>query len=430
MKQEFAEELPKEVFERTKIQTLVLFCFAVVMIFAGFISGYVVQSSGDRVWVKLIPPTAFLYSTIAVVAGSLFLFLAKFLAKRDNKPGITICLGLALVSGLSFGYFQFQGWKQLVSGGNLVAVHILNEYGRYGEYFYFAKDGERIEHNGQDYLLNDSIMPEDEVAKLKAMAADLCDRKWSFAQAEGKIQMDNSWEPYQIVSVKKGTVNFQQSVQQSVQQWENGDVLNVSEKQNLFEFGLAVHLGMEYFKLTGTYGEDFAFILNKEELEFENKKFYYPKLVLTEDEIAGVEATAFIEGREIVVKDGKLTTTDGNPVDVSKGEFMFEYRAGKVDFPIVIKDGVWTRLRTEISDDDYGKMREDKNNTSAYFWVVTLVHFAHIIGGMIYLIVLFRLALNKRFSSDNHLKIKLGGLYWHVLGGLWLFLFFFFQYYH
>ena len=76
------------------------------------------------------------------------------------------------------------------------------------------------------------------------------------------------------------------------------------------------------------------------------------------------------------------------------------------------------------------KIEGKKNTTSSYFYVMTGIHFLHIVGGLIYLLTLFIMALNKRFAPDNNLKIRLGGIYWHVLGGIWVILFFFFQYYH
>ena len=83
--QKFKEELPEGIYEKVKVQTLTIFCFAIVMIFAGFISAYIVQSS-DKVWVKLSPPEAFLYSTICVLLTSAFLIAALISVKKGaNK---------------------------------------------------------------------------------------------------------------------------------------------------------------------------------------------------------------------------------------------------------------------------------------------------------------------------------------------------------
>lgn len=493
MKKEFRDELPKEVFEKTKVLTLVLFCFAIVMIFAGFISAYIVQSSGN-VWVRLSPPQAFVYSTVAVVVGSVLLYLSKLFARKGITGAITMSLGLALLSGIIFCYFQVRGWGQLINGGNLVSVSIINPKGQYGQKFHFEKNDQPIGFDGQNYVLEGELLPETEVAQLRQFAHDICESDYSLGKQ--KIELQQDWSPYSIVSEDGRRVRFEGTSQT----WEGDSTLSRSDQQDLFNFSLAVHLGMEYFKMTGEYGKDFAVILNKEELEFENRKFYYKELTLTDEEIKGIEAIDFEEYtytynvrdgelwhedgskidiskgswsfktkldsaettvvvyngdwtvgtepltpeqiksieasstvksvKEIIVANGALIRGNGEEVDISNGRWDFEYRAGKVDFPIVIQDGVWTRLRSEISDDDYAEISGKGNTASSYFWVVTVVHFVHILGGIIYLLVLFIMALNKRFTPSNHLKIRLGGIYWHVLGGLWLILFFFFQYYH
>lgn len=421
--QKFKEELPEGLYEKVKVQTLTIFCFAIVMIFAGFISAYIVQSS-DKVWVKLSPPEAFFYSTICVLLTSAFLIVALISIKKGANKVVTVLLAFALLSGLSFCYYQYKGWGQLISGGNLVSVHIINSIGQYDSKFHFEKEGQRIEHDGKKYVIDGEEIDAAEVIKMRQFAQDVCGNEYQLIEQE--ISLAENWEPYSIVSSDDRVVRFEGSLVS----WQNDTILNYSEKQDLFNFALAVHLKMEYFKLTGKYGSDFVLLLNKEELEFEKRRFYYKELILTEEEIKGVEGSDFDEGQEIKIKNGVLSTDDGEVIDVSQGYWDFDYRAGKVDFSIVIENGVWTRLRSEISGDDYAAIKNRGNTASSYLWVVSIVHFLHIIGGIIYLISLFILALNKQIVAYNKVKIRLANIYWHVLGGLWVFLFLFFQYYH
>lgn len=421
--QKFKEELPEGIYEKVKVQTLTIFCFAIVMIFAGFISAYIVQSS-DKVWVKLSPPEAFLYSTICVLLTSAFLIAALISVKKGANKVVTGLLVLALLSGSSFCYYQYKGWGQLISGGNLVSVHIVNSIGQYDSKFHFEKNGQRIDHDGQNYFMSGENLDQTDVTKLRQFAHDICENKYQLVNQV--MSLEESWEPFTIVSSGNSTVQFGDT---SIS-WQNDSILNYSEKQDLFNFALAVHLKMEYFKLTGTYGTDFTLLLNQEELEFDNRRFFYKELILTEEEILGVEGSDFDEGKEIKIKDGTLTAENGEIIDVSNGYWDFDYRAGKVDFSIVIENGVWTRLRSEISGDDYAAIKNRGNTASSYLWVVSIVHFLHIIGGIIYLLSLFILALNKQIVSYNKVKIRLANIYWHVLGGLWVFLFLFFQYYH
>jgi len=417
------DSVSKEVYEKTKVLTLRIFCFSVIMFFAAFVSAYVVQSSA-KVWVEITPPSAFVVSTILVLLGSVFLYVAKKMAKVGKMAVVNALLGLAFLSGIGFSVSQVNGWKQLLDGGNYMVASIVNPVGQYNSIYHFEKNGEAIDFNGENYMLNGEVLPEEEVVKLKGFAFDVCGGNYSFHGV--KMNLESDWAPYSIANKEGKPVTFNQDFQS----WETGIKLNSSEAQDLFHFALAVDYDMEYFKLTGEYGKDFVVLLNKEKLEFSKGQFFYKEIVLKQEELELIESVDFDEGKAIVIKDGKLTDTDGKNIDISKGHWDFPYTAGKVEFSIVIDDGVWTRLKSEISPDDYSAISEASNKTSSYFWLLITAHLVHIVGGLIYLLVLFIMGLNKRFTPDNHLKIRLGGIYWHVLGGLWVFLFFFFQYYH
>ena len=133
-----------------------------------------------------------------------------------------------------------------------------------------------------------------DVTKLRQFAHDICENKYQLVNQV--MSLEESWEPFTIVSSGNSTVQFGDT---SIS-WQNDSILNYSEKQDLFNFALAVHLKMEYFKLTGTYGTDFTLLLNQEELEFDNRRFFYKELILTEEEILGVEGSDFDEGKEII----------------------------------------------------------------------------------------------------------------------------------
>jgi len=68
------------------------------------------------------------------------------------------------------------------------------------------------------------------------------------------------------------------------------------------------------------------------------------------------------------------------------------------------------------------------NNSVSLFYVITALHVAHVLGGLIALLVTtIRSAANK-YKPNNYTGLKLAALYWHFLGGLWLYLFLFWNY--
>lgn len=68
------------------------------------------------------------------------------------------------------------------------------------------------------------------------------------------------------------------------------------------------------------------------------------------------------------------------------------------------------------------------NNSVSLFYAITGLHVAHVIGGLIALLVTTIRSAAKKYSPQNYTGVKLTALYWHFLGGLWLYLFLFWNY--
>jgi cytochrome c oxidase subunit 3 len=68
------------------------------------------------------------------------------------------------------------------------------------------------------------------------------------------------------------------------------------------------------------------------------------------------------------------------------------------------------------------------NVAGSFLYVLTGLHVMHLIVGVIVLIVVFSRALLGKYSITNYNGVKMCAIYWHFLGGLWLYLFFFLLY--
>ena len=68
------------------------------------------------------------------------------------------------------------------------------------------------------------------------------------------------------------------------------------------------------------------------------------------------------------------------------------------------------------------EMEDFWNTSSGYFYVLTVGHWVHLLGGLIMLTVLSIKAFMGRYSAANHTGIWQGTIYWHFLGGLWIYL--------
>jgi cytochrome c oxidase subunit III len=57
------------------------------------------------------------------------------------------------------------------------------------------------------------------------------------------------------------------------------------------------------------------------------------------------------------------------------------------------------------------------------YFAMTGLHAIHMIGGIVLLVVLTVMARRGKFSPYYHTQVELGGLYWHFVDVIWIFLF-------
>lgn len=76
------------------------------------------------------------------------------------------------------------------------------------------------------------------------------------------------------------------------------------------------------------------------------------------------------------------------------------------------------------------ELEEYKNTAGSYFHVLTRAHYAHVAGGLLVLLILLIRSAQGRYSATEHTGIWQGTLYWHFLGGLWIYLLLFLSFVH
>lgn len=63
--------------------------------------------------------------------------------------------------------------------------------------------------------------------------------------------------------------------------------------------------------------------------------------------------------------------------------------------------------------------------TTTFLYIVTVVHLAHLAGGLIALLIIIYNQFKNKYNSTQTLGIELGAMYWHFLDLLWVYLFLF-----
>lgn len=76
------------------------------------------------------------------------------------------------------------------------------------------------------------------------------------------------------------------------------------------------------------------------------------------------------------------------------------------------------------------EMDQAVNSASSYFYALTYAHFAHIIGGLVALLVIAIKAFLGRYGREDHQGLWAGTVFWHFLAGLWVYLLLFLAYVH
>lgn len=105
---------------RTARSYKLMLLFAMVsmtMMFAGLTSAFVVSKSRAD-WLKDFQlPTAFYYSTIAIIGCSATFYFAKKAIQKNNQSKTTFFLLSTLLLGILFVILQFVGFRQIVDNG-------------------------------------------------------------------------------------------------------------------------------------------------------------------------------------------------------------------------------------------------------------------------------------------------------------------------
>ena len=113
----YTEGSHEEKIYRAKKNMLWFGIISLVMSFAGLTSAYVISKERKDWLTDFEIPQSFYISFIIIMVSSISLhFAKKSIEKEDNKLGMRLLL-LTLLLGLSFVYFQFAGFSEIIANG-------------------------------------------------------------------------------------------------------------------------------------------------------------------------------------------------------------------------------------------------------------------------------------------------------------------------
>jgi cytochrome c oxidase subunit III len=167
----------------------------------------------------------------------------------------------------------------------------------------------------------------------------------------------------------------------------------------------------------------------------------------------GNKYTLYYKQQELHLMEGKLALPDGELLEFvelerlknlainirdERGDFFHRgtigedffvyYKGQELDY----KERRWYRKSDGIILDDYlqTKPLEAPDTASSYLYLITFLHLLHIIFTLFYMAKMTVYSLANKWDAHNTLSLRLGALFWHFLGALWIFLLLFLLYIH
>ena len=83
----------------------------------------------------------------------------------------------------------------------------------------------------------------------------------------------------------------------------------------------------------------------------------------------------------------------------------------------------------EIIEQGYYFTGAESSITTSYLYVLVLLHLAHLIAGVVIVLIVFYNSFREKYSKANTLGFELAVTFWHFLDILWLYLFLFVSFY-
>jgi cytochrome c oxidase subunit 3 len=119
-----------------------------------------------------------------------------------------------------------------------------------------------------------------------------------------------------------------------------------------------------------------------------------------------------------------------------RGDFFVKGKLGK-DFHIFYKGKELDYKNRELQYEGKKlskylqiKAMETSDTASSYLYIITFLHLLHIVVTLIYMLKMTIASFSGRFNADNNLSLRLGAIFWHFLGLLWIYLLLFLLFIH
>lgn len=238
----------------------------------------------------------------------------------------------------------------------------------------------------------------------------------------GKVTADGYYGQHLMVSYNGKNINSNAPGEYDV----DGVELSEKEKGKLEAFFVALSKadhanrvydiqGFDEFKLIGKFGDRFR------PLSFDEGKLKIQSPDGDYEESPGLAMSVKSFANNMVNKTGYFQM---------KGNYGSDFEIMYKNVPVTLKNNAFYAGDNRLSEKELAQLEDTQNTASSFTYILSGLHLLHLLGGWIYILVLFFGSMTEKYGAHNWLKIKLGSIYWHFLGGLWIFLYLFLQFIH
>jgi len=152
-----------------------------------------------------------------------------------------------------------------------------------------------------------------------------------------------------------------------------------------------------------------AFVVSKSRADW-LKDFQMPSVFFWSTAVIIACSVSFHLAKKAIQKDNQKATTS----------FLLLTLALGILFVVLQFSGF-----NQIVANGYYFTGAESNITTTFLYVVTVVHLAHLFGGLVSLLIIIYNHFKQKYNASQTLGIELGAMYWHFLDFLWIYLFLF-----
>jgi len=201
--------------------------------------------------------------------------------------------------------------------------------------------------------------------------------------------------------------------------YKRGELLNSSEMNELMRFATKfLHTDTNVVFDVADYGTRFSLTYHAEPLTMVNGKLIHSN------------------GEELKRTDLIRLNEMMNHIAAGRGDFFLKGKVGK-DFKLYYHSEEVKYENRELffqgkrlSKGLELKLIDSRDNATSYLYIITILHLAHILFMVGYMILFTKRTFSGEFSKENTLGMRATAIFWHFLGALWIYLLLFLLFIH